>query len=382
MSLFDSAWGVISAFFVFVLGFFISAILAYRFWVDKRTAIFLYLWHTVFCVLYCLYVINDNGDAIMYYRASLSPGVEFALGTSFVVFVVSFFTKGLGLSFLGAFLVFNIFGFVGLLSFWGGLRQVVQKSSRAVQRMAFLVVFLPSASFWTSAIGKDALAFLSVGLALWAAADMRRRIMLMFFSVILMLCIRPHMAALMVFSILFFYVVQKDVPAFSRFFLAALSLGVSLFFIPLALDYAGLSGDASFQQIDEYIEQRQSFNQGGGGGINIAAMSFPVKLFTYVFRPLPFEVGNLFQLLASVENLFFLFFFVAAFWRFLKMRKIAFISDNGFVFFYACSSWVILALTTANFGIAARQKWMFLPMLLVMIFAILGRRVEAFKNEL
>lgn len=380
MILFGSAWDVISAFLVFLIGFILSFPLANRFLIDKKTSLFLYLWHTLFCILYCLYVINDIGDAIMYYRASLSSDVEIALGTSFVIYFVSFLTKGLGLSFLGAFLAFNIIGFVGLLSFWGVLRQVVQGGSRIVQRMAFLVVLLPSASFWTSALGKDALAFLSVGLALWAASDMRRRIMLMFLSVGIMLCIRPHMAALMVFSLLFFYVIKKDVPAFSRFALAAVSLGMSLFFVPLALNYAGLSGDASLHQIDEYIEQRQSFNQGGGGGINISTMSFPVKLFTYIFRPLPFEAGSLFQFLASIENVFFLFIFLCASWRFLKMQKIVFIYANSFIFSYAFSSWVVLALTTANFGIAARQKWMFLPMLMVMVFSILGRRGIGFSK--
>jgi|TARA_R100000501_G_C2629562_1_gene124295 hypothetical protein len=377
MILFGSAWGVLSAFLVFVTGFIVSFVLARRFLVNKQVSLFLYLWHTIFCVLYCLYVLNDNGDAIMYYQASLSSNINVSLGTSFVVYLVSFLTKGIGLSFLGAFLVFNIIGFIGLLSFWGVLRQVVQESSRVIQRMAFFVVLLPSVSFWTSAIGKDALSFLSVGLALWAASDMRRRIFLMFFSIIIMLCVRPHMAALMVFSLLVFYVVKRDVPAFSRFTLAALSLIASVFVVPLALNYAGLSGDASLNQIDEYIEQRQSFNQGGGGGIDIAAMSFPVKIFTYIFRPLPFEAGSLFQFLASVENAFFLFIFLCVSVRCLKLKKIKFFHDNSFILSYAFTSWVILALTTANFGIAARQKWMFLPMLLVMAFSIIGTRREA-----
>ena len=376
MILFGSAWGVVSAFLVFVTGFVVSFALARRFLVSKQVSLFLYLWHTILCVLYCLYVINDNGDAIMYYRASFSSHINVSLGTSFVVYLVSFLTKGVGLSFLGAFLVFNIIGFIGLLSFWGVLRQVVQERSRAIQRMAFFVVLLPSVSFWTSALGKDALAFLSVGLALWAASDMRRRIFLMFFSIIVMLCVRPHMAALMVFSLLVFYVVKRDVPVFSRFTLAALSLVASVFVVPLALNYAGLSGDASLNQIDEYIEQRQSFNQGGGGGINIATMSFPVKVFTYIFRPLPFEARSLFQFLASVENVFFLFLFTCVSVRFLKLKKIKFFHDNSFILSYAFTSWVILALTTANFGIAARQKWMFLPMLLVMAFSIIGTRRE------
>ena len=53
-------------------------------------------------------------------------------------------------------------------------------------------------------------------------------------------------------------------------------------------------------------------------------------------------------------------------------------SGRIFLWTYSFSAWVILSMTTANLGIAMRQKWMFAPMLIVLTLSALSR---AYKSD-
>src|SRR5690606_24415998 len=124
----------------------------------------------------------------------LKGGVEFSFGTAAVSYITIFFASILGLSFLGTFVAYSLFGYIGLMAFDASLRIATENKSRYIACVATLIVFLPSVSFWTSAIGKDALSFMSAGLILWAALKPARRTWLIVMSVLIMLLVRPHMA--------------------------------------------------------------------------------------------------------------------------------------------------------------------------------------------
>ena len=47
-----------------------------------------------------------------------------------------------------------------------------------------------------------------------------------------------------------------------------------------------------------------------GGAVDIASMSLPMQLFTYMFRPLPMEASSVFQLASSVDNVILLYLMV------------------------------------------------------------------------
>ena len=45
-----------------------------------------------------------------------------------------------------------------------------------------------------------------------------------------------------------------------------------------------------------------------------------------------------------------------------------------FMWSYSLISWLILAMTTANMGIALRQKWMFAPFLIFLLISIIAKK--------
>lgn len=380
VSYFSTPWHFISALLVFFLGLTLAIVIRRYFNATIKRTSALYFWHTLFSIVYAVYVVNAGGDAVGYYTRSLHD-VVFSLGTRGIDFFTSFLTQGLGLSFIGCAMVYNIFGFIGLLAFDAALRKVSFNKSKNIQLLATVIVFLPSVSFWSSGLGKDAISFMAVGLALFSALNLSKHIILMVVAIILMLLVRPHMAGLMVMGLTISFMLQKGVPLISRVVLGGISLGVIAVLIPFALNYAGVGENVDADQLGEYIDKRQGYNTQGGGGLDISSMSLPMQLFTYMFRPLPYEAHSIAALLASLDNIILLYLFVFGFYSLIKKRLSPELElhNRTFMWCYAFGAWIILAMTTANLGIAMRQKWMIAPMLIFLLISVIGyeRRTDS-----
>lgn len=374
IDLLPTAWSVISAAFVFIAGALISMKVGPYFNVGQRRSFLLYLWHSLFCIVYLLYVRGSGGDALMYYDVSMRDSVDFTHGTAAVLFITRVLGYFLELSILGVFLAFNIFGFLGLLAFDGALKYGAAGKGRLMRRVASMLIFLPSVSFWSSAIGKDAIAFTATGLALWAAINMKRRFWLMTVAVLLMLSVRPHMAALLAVALAISVMLDSRVSIARRGSMGIAAAAACVVLVPFAMGTSGLERAGGIEAVGDYIENRQGYNLEGGGGLDISSMSLPMKLFTYLFRPLPFEAHSIPAFAASIDNVVLLGLAVLGVWSLMRGRRIPSQVNWTFLLAYAFSSWVLLSLTTANLGISVRQKWMFAPMVIFLLASLIGAR--------
>lgn len=371
----SSAIQLFSSLLVFIFGAIICLALRRTFSSSSSRVLLIYCWHSVFSVVSFLYVITYGGDAIAYFRYSFAPDLGFSFGTAAVRFLASFLTQGFNFSLLGCFLVFQIFGAIGLIAFDAALREVTWHKSRNLRLLATGIVFLPSVSFWSSALGKDALSFFAMGLALWAALNLRRRWVLLGAAMCVMLIVRPHMAGMLGLGLAGSFVFQKGIPLPQRVVLGACALVMAVALVPIGLSYAGVGADADAGDVMDYIEGRQGHNLKGGGAVDISGMSPPVQMFTYLFRPTLIEVRNLFSLAAALDNTILLFLFIAGGLALVRKPLPAHLLAHNrmFLWIYSLGAWLILAMTTANLGIALRQKWMFAPMLIFLLISVIGR---------
>lgn len=381
MEITSSVYDILSAAIIFTSGALISAISGKKFGVGYSNSLILYFWHTSFSLFYCWYVLGAGGDALSYFRWGQLWAGELGVGTSAVRAIAGILVTGLGLSLLGTFLVFNIFGQIGLLALWGCLRKATIGKTWQIRMLGTLIVFLPSVSFWSAAIGKDAIAFMATGLALWSSLNLSRRSLLMTLSIGTMFIVRPHMAGIMVMAIVVAALADSRASVLKKMMLGAFSLGVAAVLVPFALRYAGIGGVLTAELLAEYIDERQSYNVQGGGGVDIASMSLPMQLFTYLFRPVLFEAGNLFELAAALDNFILLMLFILGGFGILRGRKSELGENRMFMWTYAVGAWLVLAMTTANLGIALRQKWMFAPMLIFLFISVMGRRRDLRSNQ-
>ena len=123
-----------------------------------------------------------------------------------------------------------------------------------------------------------------------------------------------------------------------------------------------------------FTEHRQSLNLFGGSSVNIKDMSTLERVFTYFFRPQLYEAHNVYAFVSSLDNLVILILFI--FWiynviYFMFSKKIIFLDLKINIFLglllYVIFTSLILSATTANLGIAVRQKWMILPLIIYLI---------------
>lgn len=370
----DSTWHVFSAAFIFFLGACIALVQYRLFRVRQRLALGLYVWHTIFCLYYLVYSQSNSADSTGYFINSQDFSGIPAFGTSAVTFLTAQFTQGLKLSYGGVFLVFNIVGFIGMLALASVVLELTRGSGRNVRLLALIILLLPGLSFWSAAIGKDAMTFLGACLACWGSMDLIRRYPAMILAVVLMLVARPHMAAIMLMALGVTMIISARGSVMTRVFLILATIPTAAYTLIFAQTYVGLENGASVVGIVAYIEERQGYNTEGGLGIDIASMSLPVRMLTFLYRPLFIDGGGLLGLSISIESSILLMLTIAAVYLWFKRRKSALQGFTWwFLVIFALVSWFILANVTANLGIAMRQKWMFVPMILILCFSYIGR---------
>lgn len=366
-------WGYFSSVFVFLFGFFLVLKTSSFLRVSQKKSSYLYLWHTFMCLIYLWYVVNNGGDALVYYHRAGMGDYELRPGTNGVVLLNSIFVYGFKFSLLGSFLVNNIFGSLGLVFLYSSLDYAVKNKGRYVKNLSFLIVFLPSISFWSSSLGKDSIAFMATAFSLWAAINLEKRIFFMGFSIFIMFLVRPHMAGLMIIALSLSVILSSKVGLIRRFLIGFIAIFIAAALVPFAIQYAGVEDPTSIDSVADYVESRQGLNMHGGGSVDISSMSLPMQLFTYVFRPTVLEATNIFTFAAALDNLILLYLFIAGGFALIKKRKRNFTENRKFMWVYAGLAWLVLAMTTANLGIAVRQKWMFAPFLIFLLISLIGK---------
>lgn len=373
LSIADTPWHVISAIMVFFVGLVVAMMQRRVFRVPVSYAVGLYLWHTVFCAYYFYYSLSNVADAQTYYLYSLNIGAPFALGTVSIYYLVAIFSDLMGMSYLGVFLVFNIFGYVGMVALASVMRSLLRDSSQLIRTVGTAALLLPSLSFWSSAPGKDSLAFMAVGLMCWAAPRLQHRYPAALIATAVFLAVRPHMAAILIASLAATVIFADNVLPRVKAVLIALAAPAAVAAVIFGAQYVGFREQGNLSGLASYVETRQGYNLEGGSSVDIASMNVPFRMFTYLFRPLFFDTNSILGIVVSVENLILLLLSVIAISRMSVQRSLLSMFESRFYLLYIIVSWALLANTTANLGIAIRQKWMFLPMLLLIIVSYLGR---------
>lgn len=368
----ESQWHILSSLIIFIFGLLIANRLSKKFLITRKLGLTLYVWHTLFCIVYMIYTLSNPADSKRYFLSDNLDFGNFKFG-SLAIELLTSSLKLFDLSYLGCFLVFNIFGAIGMIAFAGSLKAGTIRSNKYVKRLTLLILFLPSISFWSAGIGKDAISFMGVSFALWAALDFKQNRWLFLISILCLLYVRPHIAAIMVLAFSLSIIFDKKVNPKARITIFLIAIVASGIMVPFALKYAGVGDDITVNSVESFIEKREAANMGGGTSVDIASMSTPVKIFTYIFRPLPYEARSISSLISSLDNLILLLIFVFGAFLYKNSTIDSGIGNRKFLWFYSIGCLIVLSHTSANLGIAIRQKWMFLPILLFLVLSHIGQ---------
>ena len=109
-----------------------------------------------------------------------------------------------------------------------------------------------------------------------------------------------------------------------------------------------------------------------GSGVNISSYSLPMKLFTYMFRPLFFDAHNIVSFFSSFENALYLWlsFFIYRNWTPEAIRDMPLFIKAGMITFIPVTLAFMNSLS--NLGIVMRMKNMTMIYFLLFCFFLIA----------
>ncbi len=306
------------------------------------------------------------------------------VGTAFIELVTGIVYTVIGSTKLGGFLVFSWLGFWGLYLFYRAFRLACPTGDR--RRYVLLLFFLPSMLFWPSSIGKEAWMTLALGAFAYGVARLvtHRRLGLVWIALGTLgtAMVRPHVTLVAVASLMVSYLLSgTKATSYARPLskMAGIVALVAVFAFALGAveDYFHLDEEKSLEEVLDNTQERTSK---GGSEFDASAVRSPAQLpwgvFSVIFRPLPFEAGNVQAFVASMEGLFLLVL-LARNWRrlgnYFPRRRTPYLT-------FAATYILLFAIAfsnLSNFGILARQRTQLFPFLLVALAVPLVRRNRA-----
>ncbi len=296
-----------------------------------------------------------------------TAGVKYLVGSLYSVFPPSM---------LGSFYFFAAMAFIGSVFFYRAFRIGFPDVSPKFYRI--VVFFLPSILFWPSSLGKDAWVFFGTGVAVYGLSGFYRRPVIRWLvwiaiGLALITIVRPHIAGFLAVAAAGAYLISfrlRSIGSMGVWLVGGVAfIFIGFFVLSQSKEFlmnSGLGG-GSWEEMDTFYMFRRGTSLAGGSKfippILIAPLGPVFAVVTALFRPFPWEVHNVQAMVSSIESLVWLGIFVKYRRKFLS--KLKSIRTNPLVTF--CIFYVLIicfALTIAsNFGIIARQRVMFLPLL-------------------
>lgn len=343
---------------------------------EKSLLIKLFYYHLAFSFIYCGYIFAFGGDSIGYWKPPtrfIRDDQSFLLlhapGSSFVHFLTYFFAQILGLSLWGGTVVFSLIGFGGIVCLYLTLKRTLKANPTFFGVKLFpLVLFLPNMHFWSSGVGKDTVIFFALTYFIFCLTNLRGNVAGLGISFYLAFFIRPHIAFVMLIGFgCALFLSSKGVSIFWRMSFIVISVIVFFLIAPTVYTFIGVEEDSldNYEDVANIRSQNLS-RQTVGSSISLSSYSLPMKLFTFLYRPLFVDGNNLFGMVVSVENAFYLALTLMAF----RLRTVLqFMSMPVFLkasFFIAGATTFFMSSSLSNLGIIIRQKNMVMFMIVLL----------------
>ena len=345
--------------------------------VEINNLLKLWFFHLLVGTGFYFFTINGGGDAWGYWkRAKIMNLDDFwfnlleSKGTGFMNAFNYFPSKVLDLGFFANTMLYTLIGFIGFVFFYLIAYQLIPYNSKFKGYFLFpLVFFMPNLHFWSSGIGKDTLLFLCIGMFCYAVLDIVKRMPLLLFSLVLSYFVRPHITLFLVLSFGLAYVFGGKVSAGKRVLFSVVLLGIGIAILPTVMEFAKIE-EASVASFDEFSEKKVDVlsRSHTGSSVDITSYPFPLKVVTFLFRPLFFDINGIPAVVASFENLALLILsFIVVFKNNFKLtfKNAPFVIKGLFIFLIIGT--LAFSQSLGNLGIMIRMRNMFLPGLLIFI---------------
>ncbi len=331
--------------------------------------------HILLSIAYFIYGALTASDSFAYYSfvSSNFRGSNwmdyYGVSTTFIEFVAFPFINFFNFSYAAMMILFSWFGLLGFFFFYIVLNERIRyRHAFMGYDLVVLILLLPNLHFWSSSLGKGSLIFLGFGLFFYAFNSMGKRLPALIIGALIIYHVRPHiMLVVLMGSIIGLVFSTKGASLALRTFSLLLSVAAFIYIYSDVLALTGIDEDAVYDQSTNLAARSKDLLK-ANSGVDISQYSFPMKLFTFWFRPLFVDSPGVMGVIVSFENLFYIIFFskVLRFDFINFFRQSDHVVKAAFISFIGISA--ALAQISANLGLAMRQKS---QVMILMMFVIL-----------
>jgi hypothetical protein len=334
------------------------------------------------------FVYNGNVDSLTYYRTGSDWAANFRmLGTDAILhpyWGVPFITMlaGAMIYFVPSYAA--VAGIFALVSYWGQYflyrAFTIALPEGDPDEIALLVFLLPSLSFWSAAVGKEAVILFGIGLCVYGYARASARAnpagyLIAGVGVAVAGLVRPHIAAMLSLALASAISLSSTkrgiIGMLNKFIGIPLIIVGTIYIVRQAQITVGAgdfsSGVASVERI--------SHTSGGGGSSFSGSLTSRILFAPFLlFRPFPWEITSAIALVASLEGLAL----AVLFWR--RRRNLWYAVKNWrnpfilFAFAFSLQFVVVFSAAISNFGTLIRERVMLLPVAVMFVCLPHARR--------
>lgn len=350
----------------------------------------LFIFHQIISLIFSFYITKYGGDALLYWFISNPKGLNntwtsyYGTGTTFLQFICYPLVKYLNISFYIGGLLFGILGFLGLAYIYLIVRKFTKNHIILYSYSFFpLLLFLPNLHFWSSGIGKDSIMFFGLMVFLNALFQFKKKFIWGVLALILIYHIRPPMSFFLLASAFIAVFIDSKLQAGYKIALSVLMLS------SLALLYNKVLSSVNIDKLDkDSIEQYSTthianLSKDSNSGVNTEKYPLPLKIFTFLYRPLFFDINGPLAIVASFEDLLLLWlslFMIFKLKLYAIFKKAPFQIKTLMLYFIIAS--VAFSLILSNLGIMLRMKIMVEPALLIFLFwSIVYTKINTPKSK-
>ncbi|MCW8982217.1 MAG: hypothetical protein OQJ83_12600 [Altibacter sp.] len=285
-------------------------------------------------------------------------------------------------------LAYSLLGYIGFIYLYKIIKELMPDMEKLKQLKFFRVsifptlLFLPNLHFWSSGVGKDSLLFFSIILFVYSIRNVKKRFFGLFIAVLVSITIRPHITLFLLAAFGGGYLIDGKLKVYQKVIIFMIFIIGFVSIFDYVLNFVQLESLES-TAISEYTAERASVlnRETTGSGVDISGYPLPLKMFTFLYRPLFFDINGIFAILASFENLILLLLTILI----ILNKPIATIRKSNYLIkgmlIYFLMGTLAFSLILGNLGIMLRQKNMFIPVFLVIGIWILYHRRIFVKNK-
>ncbi|GAB2633238.1 hypothetical protein [Belliella aquatica] len=318
-----------------------------------------------FAFIFTQYLNDNGGDALRYWTltADTSQNAQtwtehWGHRTFFIQWLNYIPSKILNLNFLTGNLLYAAAAFIGIRILYKSTFNYISNGTSTKTLIFLIWIFcFPNLHFWTAGVGKEALLFTAIMLALEAFNRDKINLFLALIAILLAWWIRPITGAILALTCFISFILNKNNSLLHR------NIALGLFLILGGLAAYKLTimmhlEEYSWQAFLDFSGQQMAFLQNLNANSEIPMQDYNALQKTYALflRPDWTDVTNFWTFAAAVENTTFILLIAVATFSYFKHKTFTLPKTITWGLFFGLSMMLIYAFTLNNLGIITRMK--------------------------